>query len=110
MLSSEKNLCVAHEVLCHLKPSRPSVDVASVERRDHSLFSVTQPLQPPQFPQKFSPHTVPSLIHRRAFSCAGDSAEDCGAATSLKSDTARTLSGLLQNPVSHVAGTSFSFM
>jgi hypothetical protein len=74
---------MAHEVLRLSTPNRPSVDVASVERRDHSLFSVTQPLQPPQFPQKFSPHTVPSLIHRRAFSRAGNSAEDCAGATPL---------------------------
>lgn len=62
---------MAREVLIYQRPRRPSVDVASVERRDHSLLSVTQPLQPPQFPQKFSPHTVPSLTHRRAFLCAG---------------------------------------
>lgn len=61
---------LAQKVLIISTPRRPSVDEAGVEQRDHSLLSVTQPLQPPQFPQTFSPHTVLSQFHRRAFSCA----------------------------------------
>ena len=65
-----KSAPLAQNLLITDSPRRPSVDEAGVEQRDHSLLPVTQPLQPPQFPQAFSPHTVLSQFHRRAFSCA----------------------------------------